>query len=129
MGAVVQYSVATLLVLVGLAKASDIRRFVLVIRQIGPAAPSLAWPLAVLIVLTEIVTSVLLLTDSYARLALLASTLLFALFALTLAFVLIVGQRAGSCGCFGRWSPRLSWLSVLQNVFLAAAAGIAAWQR
>lgn len=118
---------ALLFLLAAVPKLIHREEFFGVVRNFRLTPDWLSRPLALLLPLVELVLAAALLVQPVAHWAALATAALLIVFAVAMAINVMRGRTYIDCGCFrqGMKQP-LSWLLVLRNIGLAAAAVLTA---
>jgi hypothetical protein len=116
---VLQYGIASILGLTGLAKLLDVSGFAQVLSTYQ-ALPSWALrPVAVLLVLVELRLAEWLASGKHLPQAALTSLALHSAFASWSAVTLLRGLAVPNCGCFGVfWARPLTWSTVGEDLIL-----------
>lgn len=115
--------IGAVLLATGVGKALDVPGFVGVIGTYDLLPALLHWPVAIGMVVTELLLGALLLSGRRLAEAALASTALHAAFTGWASVALLRGLHIENCGCFGVFLARpLTWGTVGEDLFMVAAS-------
>jgi hypothetical protein len=113
--------IAAVLLAAGGGKLADTAGFILVLRSYRFFPVDLLWPMAIVIVATELLLGLWLLWGRQLFRAAQAATGLHIVYSAWTAFILLRGKPILNCGCFGSYLVRpLSWQTLAENLVLVA---------
>jgi hypothetical protein len=118
-----QLLLAAILAATALGKLLDVGGFVAVLRTYQALHAALEWPLAVAVIVVELVLAFLLAVRVREASTALACALLHVGYAAWAAIALVRGLHIANCGCFGVfWARPLTWTTVVEDGVVVAAS-------
>lgn len=120
---VLQYFVASVLLVSAIGKLLDNRGFAQIIETYQIFPVEIILPLGLLMSLTELGLSLWIFSGRKLHLAALSSTILNTGFIVWLFTAMYRGLELGNCGCFGVFLARpLGWVTIIEDVVMITAS-------
>lgn len=123
-----QVLLALLLAATALGKLLDMPGFVAVLATYRALAPGLEWPVAVFVVVAEVVLVVLFLARFWEAATALACALLHVAYAAWAAIALVRGIDVPNCGCFGVFLARPLTVSTVVEDTAVTCFSLVLWR-